>query len=160
MFPFGCGCIQLIEQVKVKLKTYCENAGGNDIEPISVHHGRGIRCTDCCYSSWLFVEFFMLRWSAQSRLRVFYLFFIYKCRTLVHFCTATVILLRRPICASNSSTSLLSAIILNIPEFKPVSKHASTAKMSALNLQELASLNVTGKFQQVSASHSSLILRN
>jgi len=41
-----------------------ENADGNDTVLISVLHvGRYMRSTECCRSSWLLVEFSVLKWS-------------------------------------------------------------------------------------------------
>jgi len=42
-----------------------EHAVGN-----KVWHGRGMDCTACCCTSWLFVEFFALKWWRQPQVRV------------------------------------------------------------------------------------------
>ena len=38
------------------------------------------RCTDCCCSGWLFVVFFVLKWSVRPRVRAFYSddYFLYR----------------------------------------------------------------------------------
>ena len=49
-----------------------QNAGGNDTVPISVWRGGGMRCNKCCFSSWSFLGFFVLKWSVPPRVRAFY----------------------------------------------------------------------------------------
>ena len=33
--------------------------------------GKNLRCTECCWSSWFFVKFFVLKWSVRPRVRAF-----------------------------------------------------------------------------------------
>jgi len=48
-----------------------ENSGGNDTVPSSVWRGEGMRSTKCWWSGWLFVAFFVLKWSVRPRVRAF-----------------------------------------------------------------------------------------
>jgi len=64
---------------KISYGAVRENAGGNDTVSISLWRAGGMRCTECCCFSRLFVEFFVLKWPVQPQVRasslVFFLTF-------------------------------------------------------------------------------------
>jgi len=56
---------------KTSYGTVRKNAGSNDSVPVSLWRGRGMRSTERCCFSWLFVEFFVLKWSVRPRVGAF-----------------------------------------------------------------------------------------